>query len=109
MKVWPTSRATLASLISSLLLCACASTNKPTLPLIYASAALKGAERKQADRKAPDRFNEAQQAMWSANRLYLAKEFEESAKYALEAQRKAEQAEWEAEEKSASSDGLPGE
>lgn len=97
-----------SSLLISLLLCSCASTNKPRLPLIFASAALKGAERKQADRKAPDRFNEAQQAMWLANRHYMAKEFEESARYANEARRKAEQAEWEAEEKSASSDGLPG-
>jgi len=109
MNVWLRSRAFLACLFSSCFFCACASTNRPKLPLIFASAALKGAERKQADRKAPDRYNEAQQAMWNANRLYLAKEFEESARQALEAQRKAEQAEWEAEEKSATSDGLPGE
>lgn len=99
-----------SSLLMSLvlLLCSCASTKKPTLQLIFASAAIKGAERKNADRKAPDRFNEAQQAMWAANRFYLAKEYEESARFANEARRKAEQAEWEAEEKAASSDGLPG-
>lgn len=97
------------SLLISFVLPSCSSTQKPTLPLIFASAALKGAERKQADRKAPDRFNEAQQAMWTASRLYLAKEFDESARYALEAQRKAEEAEMQAEEKSAMSEGLPGE
>lgn len=99
----------LLSIAISFLLSSCASTQKPTLQLILASAALKGAERKQADRKAPDRYNEAQQAMWTANRLFLAKDFEESSKFAMEAQRKAEEAEWEAEEKAASSDGLPGE
>jgi hypothetical protein len=90
-------------------LSACTSTNRPVFQLIEASAALKAAERVQAERKSPDLFQKAQNALWQANRLYLAKEFEESRKSAILAKRFAERAEYDTEIKNSLGSGLPGE
>lgn len=75
----------------------CASTSKPTDALIFASAALNAAERSQAERRAPDLFTKAQNAMWRARQAYLAREFEIAREAATEARRLAERAELEAE------------
>ena len=63
------------------------------MDLVLASSALKAAERAQAEKKSPDLYNKAQNAFWKAKRLYLVKEYEESAKSAYEARRLAEKAE----------------
>jgi len=86
-------------------LASCASVQKPTQPMIYASAALKAAERAQAETRAPDLFRRAESAYWEAKKFYLAKEFEEARKKALEARRLAEEAERAAELKEAESEG----
>ncbi len=65
--------------------------------MIFASSALKAAERGSAEKKAPDSFNRAQTAYWKASKHLLSKEFEEAAKAALEARRLAERSELEAE------------
>jgi hypothetical protein len=75
------------------LLGACVSSRKPDFDLVLASAALKSAERAQAEKKSPDLFNKAQNAFWKSKRLYLIKEFDEAAKAAYEARRLAEKAE----------------
>jgi hypothetical protein len=80
---------------------ACASSEPPVSQLIYASAALKAAERAQAERKSPDLFLRAQNAFWKASQDYLAKEYEDSSKAAYEARRLAERAELDAEVKNA--------
>jgi hypothetical protein len=76
-----------------LIFSACVSTTRPDFDLVLASAALKAAERAQAEKKSPDLFNKAQNALWKSKRLYLVKEFEDSAKSAYEARRLAEKAE----------------
>ncbi len=92
-----------------LVLGACASIDRPTNELIFASASLKAAERAQGERKSPDLFNRAQSALWKANRLYMAKEFEAAKKSAIEARRLAERAELDAELRAAQGGGIPGE
>jgi hypothetical protein len=79
------------------LLAGCASLQKPNTEMVFASSAMKAAERAGAERRAPDTFNRAQTAMWRANRHYLAKEFELAKTAAVEARRLAERAELEAE------------
>ena len=71
----------------------CVSSKKPDMDLVLASSALKAAERAQAEKKSPDLYNKAQNAFWKAKRLYLVKEYEDSAKSAYEARRLAEKAE----------------
>ena len=101
--------AAVATLSLALSLGGCASTDRPTPELIFASAALKAAERAQAERKSPDLFNRAQSALWKANRLFLAKEFGPAKTAAIDARRLAERAEFDAEMRAASSSGIPGE
>ncbi len=76
---------------------ACVSATRPTTDLIFASAALKAAERVSAEKKAPDQYNRAQTAYWKASKHMLAKEFEEATQASLDARRLAERAELEAE------------
>jgi len=79
-----------------LFLSACV-TERPVSEMIFASAAMKAAERVAAERRAPDIFNRAQTAMWAASRLYLSRDFEEAKAAAVQARRLAERAELEAE------------
>jgi len=90
----------------SLVMGACASSRKPTSALIYASAALKAAERSQAERRSPDYYTRAQNAFWKAKQLYLAKEFDEAGKAAHQARRLAEQAELDASIKASESSSM---
>lgn len=83
----------------------CASADRPTRSMIYASAALKAAERSQAEKRSPDLYRRAENALWKAQRLYLAKEYEDAQKASFEARRLAEQAELDAELKEAVSEG----
>ena len=81
-----------------LFLGACASTaEKPTKPMLYASAAMKAAERAQAEKRSPDYYRRAENSFWKASRLYLAKEFLDAGKSANEARRLAELAEMDSE------------
>ena len=82
-------------------LSACVSTKPPTSDLVLADAALKAAERAQAERRSPDLYNRAQNAFWKAKTLYVGREFEEASKLALEARRLAERAEIDSEVKNA--------
>ncbi len=76
----------------------CASTaEKPVKPMIFASAAMKAAERSQAEKRSPDFYRRAENSFWKASRLYLAKEFQDSGKAANEARRLAELAEMDSE------------
>jgi hypothetical protein len=79
------------------LLGACATREKPTRLLVYASAAMKAAERADAERRAPDAYRKAEIAFWAAKSAYLVKEYEKAAAEAVKARRYAEQAETEAE------------
>lgn len=92
-----------------LLLCgACASTDRPTREMIYASAALKAADRAQAEKRSPDLYRRAENSFWKAKRYYLGKEYRDAAKSAVESRRLSEAAEMDAEIKdslSASSEG----
>lgn len=74
----------------------CASTDKPTREMIYASAALKAADRAQSEKRSPDLYRRAENSYWKAKRLYLGKEYKESAKAAIDAKRLAEAAELDA-------------
>lgn len=77
---------------------ACSSTaEKPTKPMLYASAAMKAAERSQAEKRSPDFYRRAENAFWKSSRLYLAKEYQDAGKSANEARRLAEMAELDAE------------
>lgn len=90
----------LAALCSS-----CASVEKPTREMIFASSALKAAERAQAEKRSPDLFRRAENSYWKAQRLYLAKEYKDAGRVALEAKRLAEAAELDAEVKDSLSSG----
>jgi len=91
-----------------LLLSFCTTSQKPTSQLVLASAAIEAAERVLAEKRSPDLFNRAQNAYWKAQRLYLAKEFEQAGQAAYQARRLAERAELDAELKSAQSSGAFG-
>ena len=86
----------------------CASTDKPTREMIYASAALKAAERAQAEKRSPDLYRRAENSYWKAKRYYLSKEYKEAAKAAFEAKRLAEAAEMDADIKDSMSSGEGG-
>jgi len=73
--------------------------------MIYAGAALKAAERAQAEKRSPDLYRRAENMMWKAQQMYLAKEYEDAQKAAFEARRLAELAELDAELKEAVSEG----
>ena len=89
-----------------LLLCffvgACASNKRPNDAMVFASGALKAAVRSNAERVSPNYFRKAENQMWKAKSLYLAKRYEECRKEAYLAQRYAERAEYDAELKGAS-------
>ncbi|MEO6461217.1 MAG: DUF4398 domain-containing protein [Bdellovibrionota bacterium] len=74
---------------------------RPTRLLIYASAALRAADRAGGERKAPDAYRKAESAYWKAKTQYQLKQFDEAAKAAIEARRFAEMAEIEAETRGA--------
>ncbi len=65
--------------------------------MVYASAAMKAADKAQAEKKSPDLFRRAEARFWKAKELYLAKEYQEAGKVANEARRLAEKAELDAE------------
>jgi hypothetical protein len=78
------------------------SKERPTRLLIYASAALRAADRSGAERRAPDAYRKAESAYWKAKTHYQLKQYEEAARAAIEARRFAEMAEIEAETRGAS-------
>ncbi len=79
-------------------LCSCASTaDKPVKQMIYASSAMKSAERAQAEKRSPDLYRRAENRFWKAKQLYLAKEYQEAGRTANEARRLAEKAELDSE------------
>lgn len=72
----------------------CASTvERPIKPMIYASAAMKAAERSQAEKRSPDYYRRAENSYWKASRMFLAKEYLDAGKAANDARRLAEMAE----------------
>ena len=87
-----------------IVLSACSSTaEKPVKQMIFASAAMKSAEKSQSEKRSPDLFRKAENAFWKAQRFYVAKEYKEAGKWANEARRLAEQAELDAELRAAQS------
>lgn len=72
---------------------ACQTTGKPIKPMIFASAAMKGAERARAERLAPDLYRKAEVKYWAAKTQYLQKNFEAAEKNANEAKRLFEKSE----------------
>lgn len=78
--------------------CACTSTaNKPIRQMVYASSAMKAAEKNQAEKRSPDLFRRAEARFWKAKELYLAKEYQDAGRVGNEARRLAEQAELDSE------------
>ncbi len=71
----------------------CQTTGKPIKPMIFASAAMKGAERARAERLAPDLYRKAEVKYWAAKTQYLQKNFEAAEKNANEAKRLFEKSE----------------
>lgn len=82
---------------------ACSSSVKPTSHMVYASAAMKSAERATAERKSPDSYRKAENYYWRAKQAYLAREYQDASMFANLARRLAEESEKQAEIKSASS------
>jgi hypothetical protein len=81
------------SLIVIILFTACATTDKPIKPMIFASAAMKAADRARAERLAPDLYRRAEVKFWAAKTNYLQRNFEPAEKNATEAKRLFEKAE----------------
>lgn len=79
--------------------------HKPSRYLVYASAAIKAADRAGAERRAPDSYRKAENALWGARTHYQQKQYEMAASKAVEARRYAEQAELEAELRAAFGSG----
>jgi hypothetical protein len=79
----------------------CATTDKPVKPMVFASAAMKGAERARAERLAPDLYRKAEVKFWSARKNYMQKNFELAQKDAKLAKLFFEKAEIKASLKSA--------
>lgn len=94
---------TLFRFVFPLMLGACASTEKPVRDMIFASSALKAAERAQAEKRSPDLYRRAENSFWKAKRYYLAKEYREATKAANDARRLAENAELDADIKESTS------
>ena len=82
--------AILASLVG---LCGCQTINKPIKPMIFASSAMKAADRARAERLAPDLYRRAEVRFWAAKTDYLQRNFESAEKNATEAKRLFERAE----------------
>ncbi len=72
---------------------ACQSIEKPVKPMVFASAAMKAADKARAERLAPDLYRKAEVKYWSAKTHYLQKDFTEAEKDAAEAKRLFEKAE----------------
>jgi len=89
----------LASLLGLVMLASACVTvrQKPSRYLVYASSAIKAAERAGAERRAPDSYRKAESAFWEARTYYQQKNYEFAATKAIESRRYAEQAELEAE------------
>jgi hypothetical protein len=90
--------------VFAFLISACSSTEKPTREMIFASAAMRAAERSLAEKRAPDIYRRAEQAHWRAQRYFLARDYEEARKAADLTRRLAERAEYSAELKAAEED-----
>lgn len=75
------------------ILASCQTTHKPIKPMVFASAAMKAADRARAERLAPDLYRRAEVKYWSAKTDYLQRNFESSEKNATEAKRLFERAE----------------
>ena len=75
---------------------ACASLERPTRQMVFASAALKAATRAGAEKRAPDYYRKAENSYMSAKSAYAAREFELASNRAIEARRLAERAEYQA-------------
>jgi hypothetical protein len=54
----------------------CVSSSKPIKPMIFASAAMKGADRARAERLAPDLYRNGEVKFWSAKKNYMQKNFD---------------------------------
>ncbi len=67
------------------ILSSCASSTKPIKPMIFASAAMKAADRARAERLAPDLYRRAEVKLWAAKTDYLQRNFEAAEKNATEA------------------------
>lgn len=83
----------LGAILSVLLLSACQTTQKPIKPMIFASAAMKAADRARAERLAPDLYRRAEVRFWAAKTDYLQRNFESAEKNATQAKRLFERAE----------------
>lgn len=105
MKISIFSQPALLMIILSSGVAGCASSTKPSREMIFASAALKAADRSMAERRSPDLFRRAENAYWRATRLYMAREYEGAQKSATDARRLAELSELDAEVKDVTSGG----
>lgn len=76
-----------------LTLCSCQTGHKPVKPMVFASAAMKAADRARGERLAPDLYRRAEVKYWAAKTDYLQRNFESSEKNATEAKRLFERAE----------------
>lgn len=76
-----------------LVLAACQTGQKPVKPMIFASSAMKAADRARAERLAPDLYRRAEVRYWAAKTDYLQRNFESAGKNATEAKRLFERAE----------------
>lgn len=76
-----------------LMLYACGTTMKPVKPMVFASAAMKAADRSRAERLAPDLYRRGEVKFWAAKTDYLQRNFESAEKNATEAKRLFERAE----------------
>ncbi len=87
----------LLPLVWGILVClfvsSCQTTEKPVKPMIFASAAMKAADRARSERLAPDLYRRAEVKFWAARTDYLQRNFEAAEKNATEAKRLFERAE----------------
>lgn len=61
--------------------------------MVFASSAMKAAQRERSERKSPDLYRRAELKYWAAKRHYMVKDYEKARNAADEAKRFAEQAE----------------
>src|SRR5437868_3461797 len=87
---------TISSAVFLILLSACGTTDKPVKPMIFASAAMKAADRARAEKLAPDIYRRAEVKYWAAKTDFLQRNFEAAEKNATEAKRLYEKAEMKA-------------
>jgi len=76
-----------------LVLAACQTGQKSAKPMIFASSAMKAADRARAERLAPDLYRRAEVRYWAAKTDYIQRNFESADKNATEAKRLFERAE----------------